>query len=73
MNVFPEYQPDGTLKLRLEIKGNNLLVENGRPIHLNLNLEQNVLQLLESLRYVDGLSGTIDEKVQQLFQQPPTN
>ena len=72
MNVFPEYSPDGTLDMRLEIRGRNPQVEEGRPINLNINLEQNLLQLRESLRYVDGLNEAIDETVQEYYRSNQT-
>ena len=71
MNIYPEYSPDGTLKMRLEVRGNNPQVEQGRPINFNINLEQNLLKLRESLRYVDGLNDEIDEKVQAFYRNRP--
>ena len=68
MNIFPEYTPDGTLTMRLEIRGNNPEVEQGRPINFNINLEQNLLKLRESVRYTDGLNDEIDEKVRAFYQ-----
>ena len=68
MNIFPEYTPDGTLTMRLEIRGSNPEVEQGRPINFNINLEQNLLKLRESLRYTDGLNDEIDEKVRAFYQ-----
>ena len=53
--------------MRVEIGGRNPEVEEGRPINLNINLEQNLLQLRESLRYVDGLNEAIDETVQEFL------
>jgi hypothetical protein len=71
MNIYPEYSPDGSLKMRLEVRGNNPQVEQGRPINFNINLEQNLLKLRESLRYVDGLNDEIDEKVQAFYRNNP--
>ncbi len=48
-----DYQPDGELSVRLRIEGSNPEFENGRPIHLNINSQQNVLSLLKSLQYTD--------------------
>ena len=54
--------------MRLEIRGNNPEVEQGRPINVNINLEQNLLKLRESVRYTDGLNDEIDEKVRAFYQ-----
>jgi len=64
-----QYQPDGTLILALQLQGNNPDFEQGRQINLNINLEQNVLKLLESLRLYDGVSDKLDKRVRDFYQQ----
>ncbi len=63
------YQPDGTLLLKLQLQGNNPDFEQGRQVNLNINLEQNVLKLFESLRLVEGVSDTLDKRVQDFYQK----
>jgi hypothetical protein len=64
-----QYKPDGTLLLKLQLQGNNPAFEQGRQVKLNINLEQNVLKLLESLRLYDGVSDRLDKQVRDLYQQ----
>lgn len=63
------YEPDGTLLLKLQLEGNNPDFEQGRQVNLNINLEQNVLKLFESLRLIEGVSDTLDKRVQDFYQQ----
>ena len=67
-----QYNPDGTLLLTLRMQGNNPDFEQGRPVNLNINLEQNVLKLFESLRLIEGVSDTLDKRVQDFYQQTTT-
>ncbi len=53
----------------LRLQGNNPDYESGREINLNINVQQNMLKLLESLRYVDGLNEVLDQRVQQFYQR----
>lgn len=48
------YTEDGTLKLTARIEGKNPDWQQGRPIHLNLNLQENVPALLQSLQLLQG-------------------
>ena len=50
------YKPDGTLILGTSIEGKNKEMNIARPINVNLNVEQNVLKLLESLHAVDNFT-----------------
>jgi hypothetical protein len=61
------YKPDGQLTMQLEMKGRSPGLHATRPLHLNLNLDQNILSLIESLRAVDGLNDRIDRAVKQHF------
>ena len=64
------YKPDGQLRLQLQIKGNSPGLHATRPLHLNLNLDQNILSLVESLRAVNGLNDRIDSAVKKHFKAP---
>ncbi|MEJ2308324.1 MAG: YdbH domain-containing protein [Gammaproteobacteria bacterium] len=61
------YEPDGQLRLQLQMKGNSPGLHATRPLHLNLNLDQNILSLVESLRAVNGLNDRIDSAVKKHF------
>lgn len=56
-----DYNEDGTLLLTLQVKGRNPEVGQGRPVVLNVNLEENIPALLKSLQ----LSGNVSERVKQ--------
>jgi hypothetical protein len=55
--------------LGLEIQGSNPDLEGGRQINLNINLEQNIIELLRSLRFVEGLNDAIDNRIQDYYRQ----
>ncbi len=63
------YEEDGEMDMQLAIKGVSPHVDERRPVHFNLNLQQNVLKLLEGLRYAEGLSDNIDKNVQKHFRK----
>ena len=69
LELRADYQPDGQLALHVELKGNNPAYEKGRPIEFNLNIEENVLKLLQSLRMADEISGKLEKKVQKKMQK----
>lgn len=58
------YQPDGKFNLDLQFQGKNPGFFNGKPTHLNVNLEYNLLDLLESLRIADDIITRVEEKYQ---------
>jgi len=58
-----DYLEDGELKLGISLQGRNPKVENGRPIHYNLNVSENVLVLLESLRAQSDLTDGLERRV----------
>lgn len=59
-----QYEPDGRLNLNLRFQGRNPSFFGGQASHLNLNLEYNLLDLLESLR----ISQQLIERVEQRYQ-----
>ena len=67
LSIDVDYQASGDLDLALAIKGKSPKFDENRPIHFNLNLQQNVIKLLKGLRYADGLREEIDRNVQEYF------
>ena len=67
LDVSTDYQPDGDLSLQVRLKGMNPDWQGGQPVHLNLNLEENILDLLRSLQ----ISTDISERVRKLYQETP--
>ena len=61
------YLPDGDLFIKFHLEGISPEVDPKRPIHLNINSEQNVISLLRSLTYSGGLSESIDSKIRENF------
>jgi len=69
LDVNTDYQPDGDLNLQVRLQGMNPDWQAGQPVHLNLNLEENILDLLRSLQ----MSTDISERVRKLYQDTPKN
>jgi hypothetical protein len=57
-----QYEEDGTLQLAVRLAGNNPDWQQGRPIHVNLRIEENIPALLKSLRVVQGIQKSLEEK-----------
>ncbi len=57
------YQPDGQLNLSLKFQGKNPDFFDGQATNLNVNLDYNLLDLLESLR----IANDVIEKVEQKY------
>lgn len=60
-----EYQADGRLNLALQFQGHNPGFFGGQATHLNVNLEYNLLDLLESLRITNDLIQRVEDKYQR--------
>jgi hypothetical protein len=69
LQASADYLPQGDLLLGIELKGMSPYVDEKRPVHFNLNLEQNLLKLLQSLRYIEGLNEELDKNVQEYYQR----
>jgi hypothetical protein len=69
LTVDVDYQEDGEMDMQLAVKGISPNLDKKRPVHFNLNLQQNVLKLLQGLRYAEGLSEDIDRNVQEHFRK----
>ncbi|WP_177345209.1 YdbH domain-containing protein [Pseudomonas sp. CC6-YY-74] len=59
------YDRDGKLLLALRLEGRNPEIELGRPIHFNINLEEDIPTLLASLQLTDKVNEIIKQRVQQ--------
>jgi hypothetical protein len=57
------------LRLALRLEGHNPNLEQGRPIHLSINLEEDIPALLTSLQLTDRVSDTIQRRVRERLQQ----
>ena len=70
LQATADYHRDGTLNLNFHIEGTSPRLETSRPVHLNINSEQNVLSLLQSLEYAEGLNQSLDRRIRQQYDQP---
>jgi len=61
-----DYQEDGTLNLATRLEGKNPDLKQGRPVHFNVTIEENIPALLKSVRVMKG----IEDNIEQLFQGP---
>ncbi|MDO9625425.1 MAG: YdbH domain-containing protein [Pseudomonas sp.] len=59
------YDPQGKLLLAMRLEGRNPAIEQGRPIHFNINLEEDIPTLLASLQLTDKVNEIIKQRVQQ--------
>ena len=64
LEVEINYDQDGRLVLQLKLQGKNPEFKKGRPIHFNLQVEENIPALLKSLQITKG----IEEQIEKLFQ-----
>jgi len=62
------YEPDGTMLAGMQLQGRSPGLETSRPVHINLQVEQNLLSLLRSLQYSQGLTSELNRRVQQHYQ-----
>ncbi len=69
LSATAKYNPDGELQVSLHLEGKSPGLDTSRPVHLNINTEQNLLSLLKSLRYSRSLTGEIDKEVRQHYQE----
>lgn len=65
-----DYGSDGVLILGLRLEGSNPDLQRGRPVHLNVRLEEDIPALLASLQLSGQVSDIIQRRVQErLLQQ----
>ena len=64
-----QYTKEGELALNVHLEGVSPALETERPVHLNVNMEQNVLSLLKSLRYSKVVTEELDQRIQQQYKE----
>jgi len=67
LDVKSDYKAGGDLLLQVRLEGKNPDWQRGRPVNLNLNLQENIPALLRSLQ----LSDEISEQVRKRYQKTP--
>ncbi len=69
LNADVTYRQGGILVLGLELQGRNPALQEGRPIHLNIRLEEDIPALLASLQLSGKVSEVIQERIRQRLLQ----
>lgn len=64
-----DYAEDGILILGLRLEGHNPDLQQGRPVHLNVRLEEDIPALLASLQLSGQVSDIIQKRVQERLLQ----
>lgn len=68
-----DYGEDGVLILGLRLEGNNPDLQQGRPVHLNVRLEEDIPALLASLQLSGQVSDIVQRRVQERLLQRRLN
>lgn len=63
------YGDDGQLTLGVQLQGRNPRMQNSPPVHLNINVEENLPMLLASLQMASNLSDTVKKRVSEALRQ----
>lgn len=63
------YSHSGKLLLALQLQGANPAIQAGRPINLNINLEEDLPAMIASLQLANKLNDTLTKRVQQHIQR----
>lgn len=66
LNMKTTYTQSGKLTLQTRLEGKNPDLTNGRPIHFNLNITEDIPALLKSLQLSQDISDKLDARIQQL-------
>jgi len=64
-----DYTQDGTLLLGLHLQGKSPNIPDGRPVVLNINLEEDLAALLTSLQLSGRVNEAVTKKVQEMIRQ----
>lgn len=64
LDLTLDYAPDGEALFKARLRGHNPGWQQGRPIDLNLNIEENLLDLWRTLQLTEGITETIDRRFQ---------
>lgn len=63
------YEPSGKLLLNIRLEGKNPDVQEGRPVHLNLNLEEDMPALLASIQLSGQVSEIIEKRIRDRLEK----
>jgi hypothetical protein len=60
-----QYAEDGVLQLAAQLEGRNPDMKKSPPIHFNVNVQENIPALLQSLRLVQDIEESLQGKLQR--------
>ena len=69
LRAAADLQPSGELQINIHMEGKSPRLETNRPVHINLNTQQNILSLLKSLRYSGEMTDELDDKIKQKYSE----
>jgi hypothetical protein len=69
LKIKADSTPKGDLDLRIELRGHNPDWQANRPIHLNLNIQENIPMLLHSLSVADDLTERVTRQVEEGYRK----
>jgi hypothetical protein len=69
LDVTSDYLAGGDLRLKVRLQGHNPDWQQGQPINLNLNLEENIPALLRSLQLSNEISEEVRKRVEEKSKQ----
>jgi len=67
LRATANYAPSGQLDFDIHLQGISPLLDANRPLHLNIHAEQNLPDLLQSLRFSKGLIEQLDKRIHQQY------
>ncbi len=62
LDLTLDYRPSGDAVMKARLKGRNPGWQQGRPVDLNLNIEENLIDLLRTLRLTNSVTDAIDRR-----------
>ena len=63
------YDEDGKLLLGLRLEGRNPALENGRPVHFNINLEEDLPAMIASIQLSNQITDVVKKRLQEHLQK----
>jgi hypothetical protein len=69
LKIKADSTPKGDLDLRVELRGHNPDWQANRPVHLNLNIQENIPMLLHSLSVAEDLTERVTRQVQEGYRK----
>lgn len=63
------YDEDGKLLLALRLEGKNPALEKGRPVHFNINLEEDLPAMIASIQLSNQISDVVKKRLQEHLQK----